>query len=121
MTELTLIQAVNDGLKTVMRQDERVLVLGSGEEGPVRADELAFLAHEVQGEERRLAKLALAGGFTVDEVGLAMILEAVEEQRGNLSAAARQVGLTRRALEYRLRNAAPDADAAAPDATEAEA
>jgi len=98
---------------------ERALVLGAGESGPVQATELDFLAVEIAGEGQRLARLALAHGFTVDELGLAMIVEAVEEQRGNLSAAARQVGLTRRALDYRLRQAsAAEADAAPAEATD---
>jgi ActR/RegA family two-component response regulator len=33
----------------------------------------------------------------------------VREERGNLSAAARRIGLSRRALDYRLRRRVPDA------------
>jgi len=82
---------------------ERVLVLApTGAEG-VDPAELDFLGEETVGEARRLAREALAHGLGVDDMGLAMIEEAVREQRSNLSAAARQVGLSRRALEYRLR------------------
>jgi len=85
---------------------ERVLVLGGdGSAGEVRDEELDFLEREARGEDRELARQALARGLGVEDMGLAMIEEAVREQRGNLSAAARQVGLSRRALEYRLRRA----------------
>lgn len=82
---------------------ERVLVLGGENHEAVQPSELSFLRQEVRGEAHSLARQALAQGLTVDAMGLAMIEEAVEEQRGNLSAAARQVGLSRRALEYRLK------------------
>jgi two-component system, NtrC family, response regulator HydG len=49
-----------------------------------------------------LARMVLARGVTLAELERAVLARALEEQRGNASAAARQVGLTRRALEYRL-------------------
>ena len=64
-------------------------------------EELDFLGEEGEKEVERIAREALAQGLTAEEMGLAMIEQAVLEQRGNLSAAARQVGLSRRALEYR--------------------
>ncbi len=91
---------------------ERVLVLGpapaSGAQAqpraalPIEAEELDFLDEAVAGRAEELALAALAGGLTIDAIGLAMMRRAMEEQRGNVSAAARQLGLTRRALEYRL-------------------
>ena len=80
---------------------ERVLVLAPEGRGPVDAAELAFLGEESRDEARELAARALALGLTVEELERAMIEEALSEQRGNLSAAARQLGLSRRALDYR--------------------
>jgi DNA-binding NtrC family response regulator len=82
---------------------ERVTVLGSQNSGPVSREELNFLREDTGGESRRLALRALSSGLTVGELELAMIVEAVTAQQGNLSAAARQVGISRRAVEYRLR------------------
>jgi two-component system response regulator HydG len=82
---------------------ERVLVLGVGQPGEVSVEELAFLGTGEGSEIERIARSALAGGLTVAELELALIDAAVREEAGNLSAAARRVGLTRRALEYRLR------------------
>lgn len=81
---------------------ERVLVLRGEGDGEVRPEELEFLGEHAEDEVHRLARLALAGGIELEALEAAMIQEAVEEQRGNLSAAARRVGLSRRALEYRL-------------------
>ena len=82
---------------------ERVLVLGTDEEpaAPIRASELEFLAETRHGVADEVAGQALAHGLTVDELTQAMMERALEEQRGNVSAAARQVGLTRRAFDYR--------------------
>jgi DNA-binding NtrC family response regulator len=83
---------------------ERTLVLTpEGEPRPVEAGELAFLAEPLEGDVRRLARAALGLGLGVDELGRALIEEALAENRGNASAAARQLGLTRRAFEYRRR------------------
>lgn len=84
---------------------ERVTVLGSASKDPVAPGELSFLQREGGGEARRLAKQALANGVTIEQFEWAMICEAVDQHEGNLSAAARQVGLSRRAVEYRLRKA----------------
>jgi DNA-binding NtrC family response regulator len=90
---------------------ERVLVLAEERVGPIEPEELAFLAEGVEGRADELARLALASGLTVDELGEAMLRRALEEHRGNVSAAARSVGLTRRAFEYRRRHAAPQESA----------
>ncbi|MCL4136811.1 UNVERIFIED_CONTAM: hypothetical protein GTU68_001072 [Idotea baltica] len=82
---------------------ERVSVLGSNNDAPVEPAELAFLQSESGSESERLAAAAIAGGVTIEQLELAMIELAVEAHQGNLSAAARQVGLSRRAVEYRLR------------------
>jgi two-component system response regulator HydG len=79
---------------------ERVHVLGG--EGPVGAEELGFLGEAVAGAAGELARAALAGGLLIDDLALAMMELALEEERGNVSAAARRVGLTRRAFDYRM-------------------
>jgi DNA-binding NtrC family response regulator len=83
---------------------ERVLVLGPDggvPEGPIGAGELDFLFAERGGALEDLARSALALGATADEVARAMMERALAEHRGNVSAAARAVGMTRRAFEYR--------------------
>ena len=80
---------------------------GSGEEPPaIAVEELAFLEEPLRGIRRELATRALANGLTVDELSHAMLQEALRENRGNVSAAARQVGLTRRAFDYRMAHGA---------------
>jgi DNA-binding NtrC family response regulator len=82
---------------------ERVLVLGArtGSRAPIEAEEFAFLAQGLTGAADDLARAALAQGLTLDQITLALLARALQEHRGNVSAAARSVGLTRRAFEYR--------------------
>ncbi|MFT4541927.1 MAG: DNA-binding NtrC family response regulator [Planctomycetota bacterium] len=87
---------------------ERVLALrgpaGNGSVATaIEPEELLFLEEAVQGEESRLARMALAAGLNLDTLANAMMNEALAEQRGNVTAAARQLGLSRRAFEYRMR------------------
>ncbi len=84
---------------------ERVLVLGSKDEAApeVGPEEFDFLAESTAGVVEVLAASALAHGLDLESIGRAMMACALEQHRGNVSAAARQVGLTRRAFEYRLR------------------
>ena len=88
---------------------ERALVL-SGETTALGPDAFAFLGEAVAGVSDELARRALAAGLTVGDLEEAMMRRAVDEERGNLSAASRRLGITRRALEYRLK--ALDEDAA---------
>jgi len=91
---------------------ERVLVLaerGANGARPVRAEELEFLALACEGVAPELAERALAHGVTLEALERALLEAAVRQQRGNLAAAARQLGLTRRALEYRLSRFAGEA------------
>ncbi|QDU84609.1 Transcriptional regulatory protein ZraR [Planctomycetes bacterium Pla163] len=83
---------------------ERVCALGPAGR-PIEASEFDFLTEGLVGEERRIAREAIASGVSSADLEVAMIEEALEQQRGNVSAAARAVGLTRRALEYRLERA----------------
>ncbi len=79
---------------------ERVLVMGRGAE-EVAAGELEFLGQSTAGIPEEVGSMALAHGLTIDQLALVMMDLALAEQRGNVSAAARAVGLTRRAFEYR--------------------
>jgi len=88
---------------------ERVLVLRPmGEEGEaVAARELDFLSEATRGVATRLARESLAHGIDLESMIQAMMEEALRQQRGNRSAAARQLGLSRRAFEYRRSRRAP--------------
>ena len=79
---------------------ERVLVLGRGA-GPIGAEEFSFLRESVRGRAHEIASDAFAAGVGIEELDRAMIEEALRLERGNVSAAARRVGLSRRAFDYR--------------------
>jgi DNA-binding NtrC family response regulator len=80
---------------------ERVLVLGEERVAPIAPEELYFLSEAVAGREDELARQALAAGLTIEQMSRAMMKRALEEHRGNVSAAARSLGMTRRAFDYR--------------------
>ena len=80
---------------------ERVCALGPVDR-PIAPEEFDFLDEVVAGVPEELARRALAHGLTAEQMEAALLAEALREQRGNLSAAARRVGLTRRAFEYRV-------------------
>jgi DNA-binding NtrC family response regulator len=87
---------------------ERALVLGSvGADGPIGAglrlgpESFAFLDEAVAGVREELAERALAHGLNIEELSTAMMEASLKLERGNVSAAARRLGITRRALEYR--------------------
>lgn len=87
---------------------ERVLVLApkgarSGGGRPIAPEEFDFLGEACAGISEEVAGHALRHGLTVEELTQAMMDGALHEQRGNVSAAARQVGMTRRAFDYRSR------------------
>ncbi|MSR62266.1 MAG: sigma-54-dependent Fis family transcriptional regulator [Planctomycetes bacterium] len=91
---------------------ERVLVLGSGPEAAGReiaAEEFGFLIESLAGAADELARAALSQGLKVGDVTQAMMERALREHRGNVSAAARSVGLTRRAFDYRMTHGDEDA------------
>ena len=83
---------------------ERVSALRPGG-GPIEASELDFLGEALSGVPEELARRALAHGIGLLEFEQALLARALGEARGNVSAAARLVGLTRRAFEYRLEKA----------------
>ena len=68
----------------------------------VAASEFDFLDEATAGVVDELAARALAHGIDPETLTRAIMRRAVSEHRGNISAAARMVGLTRRAFEYRL-------------------
>jgi len=80
---------------------ERVAVLGA-EGDEVSSDELGFLDEAVDGAAERLATEARAHGVGLDDLTRAVLEGALAAARDNASAAARSVGLSRRAFEYRL-------------------
>jgi DNA-binding NtrC family response regulator len=82
---------------------ERVLVLCAAPGADaIEAAELDFLRQTAAGAADEVARAALALGLTVEDVAQAMMGRALKEHRGNISAAARSVGLTRRAFDYRI-------------------
>jgi DNA-binding NtrC family response regulator len=83
---------------------ERVLALPrDAEEGrPIAPAELDFLERAREGAEVEIAEAALRQGLSVAQVTRAMMQRSLEEHRGNVSRAARAIGLTRRAFDYRL-------------------
>ncbi len=100
---------------------ERVLVLPQPraesdrkQSSTIGPEEFSFLDEAAIGMPEALARMALAHGVSLQDLERAMLGEALREQRGNLTAAARQIGLSRRAFDYRSsRAAAPTTPAAA--------
>jgi DNA-binding NtrC family response regulator len=80
---------------------ERVLVLGAGRPGPIEAGEFEFLDEARSDALLPLARELLARGIALGDFERALICEALRENRGNVSAAARALGLSRKAFEHR--------------------
>jgi len=80
---------------------ERVMVFAPAGGAPIEAEEFGFLTEAVDGAADRLAREALSQGIGLEELSNALIDAALAEERGNVSAAARRIGLSRRAFEYR--------------------
>ncbi len=88
---------------------ERALVLGTSgvggahfaQHGKLGPEAFDFLVEAVDGVCEELAERALAHGLNIDDITGAMMRSAMKLERGNVSAAARRLGVTRRALEYR--------------------
>jgi two-component system response regulator HydG len=72
---------------------------------PVEPSELEFLAEAARGMAEDLARQALAHGVGLEELERALLVQALGEQRGNMSAAARRLRLSRRAFEHRYERA----------------
>jgi DNA-binding NtrC family response regulator len=77
---------------------------------PVEAGELAFLDEATAGMAQKLAAEALAHGIAADELESALFELALREEHGDVSAAARRVGLSRRTFDYRHKRHAAGAD-----------
>jgi two-component system response regulator HydG len=79
---------------------ERVLLLPAepGAGAPIAAAELVFLSEAAEGVPGRLAREALAHGIDLPALERALCELALREAHGNLAAAARVLGLTRRAF-----------------------
>jgi len=103
---------------------ERVMVLSPtpGATGtPVSAAEFDFLDDVLAAAAEQVAVQALALGISLDDLCGAMLDEAARQHRDNLSAAARSLGISRRAFDYRRkkyleqRPQDPGADGGHPD------
>ena len=83
---------------------ERVLVLPPNGDAtqPIAVVEFDFLSEATLGEVDRIAQRALALGLNLADLEQALLVAALREQRGVVSAAARQIGLSRKAFDYRL-------------------
>lgn len=80
---------------------ERVLVLAADRRAPIDAEAFDFLDEAVDGMGERLAKQALAHGLGLLDLERAVLDVALRENSGNLAAAARQLGITRKVFEAR--------------------
>jgi len=80
---------------------ERVLVLGAGRGGEIEAAEFEFLDEARADALLPLARTLLARGIGLHDFERALLAEALRESRGNVSAAARALGLSRKAFEQR--------------------
>jgi len=87
---------------------ERIHVLGRGGVEALELAEFDFLDQELVGVEIDLAERALALGLDLKAIESAMIEAALRRERGNRSAAARRLGITRRVLDHRRRPADPE-------------
>jgi DNA-binding NtrC family response regulator len=80
---------------------ERVLVLGAGRRDPIEPQEFEFLAETGADALLPLARTLLARGIALQDFERALLSEALRESRGNVAAAARALGLSRKAFEQR--------------------
>ncbi len=83
---------------------QRALVLGPEGGGAIQAEEFDFLTDSLAGHggARDLALQALSTGVHVEVLVGHLLQEALKEHRGKVAAAARAVGLSRKAFDYRL-------------------
>ena len=81
---------------------ERILVLGASSDS-ITIDEVAFLAEGLRGRAEEIAQEALSSGVGLEDLESAIMSAALAQEKGNVSAAARCIGLSRRAFSYRLK------------------
>ena len=91
---------------------ERALVLsppGIGGDGELGPGDFEFLSGAALDVAQELAERALAHGLSLADLENAVIASALRRHPGNKAAAARAIGLSRRAFEYRLGRQEPRA------------
>lgn len=98
---------------------ERALAL-AGDDSEVQAEALAYLAEGACGAADQVAESALAAGVSLDDLNDALLRAAMKATRGNASAAARRLGISRRTFEYRLRKGQEGSDGVSNDGDRAE-
>ena len=79
---------------------ERALVL-VGDAPELLEEHFDFLGEALEGKASQLAHQALAHGVAFETLERALFETALAEERGNVAAAARRLGLTRKAFDYR--------------------
>ncbi len=94
---------------------ERVLVLGgeAAQAEPMGREDFGFLLEDsAPGGLQDLARQGLARGISMDAWVGALLEESLSEHRGSMAAAARALGLSRKAFEYRLQKIRRDREEA---------
>ena len=81
---------------------ERILVLGASKDH-ISAEEVEFLAEGLSGRAQEIAQEVLSSGVELEELESAILGAALAQEKDNVSAAARCLGLSRRAFSYRLK------------------
>jgi DNA-binding NtrC family response regulator len=88
---------------------ERALVLNPSEGDELGPGDFEFLSGAALDVAQELAERALAHGLSLADLERAVIAGALRRHPGNKAAAARAIGLSRRAFEYRLGRQEPPA------------
>ena len=89
---------------------KHILSLGAGSVGRRHLRNFTELGCKVSAMDPRSDRLDEAAAEVSLQHRFTTLEEALAEQRGNVSAAARQVGLSRRAFEYRLKRSGESAE-----------
>ncbi|MBK7645410.1 MAG: hypothetical protein IPJ19_20625 [Planctomycetes bacterium] len=93
------------------RTRSSALVLGAQRSGPIEAAEFDFLDEARADALGPIARALLASGAGLPAFERALLAEALAENRGNVSAAARALRLSRKAFEHRETRARSEEDA----------
>ncbi|MEL6904398.1 MAG: sigma 54-interacting transcriptional regulator [Planctomycetota bacterium] len=82
---------------------ERSLVLAGADtpEEALQGADFDFLDEALGGAADEVARAALAHGVLLEDLERALFTQALDEERGNVAGAARRLGLTRKAFDYR--------------------
>jgi two-component system response regulator AtoC len=93
---------------------ERAVLLG--EDDVIRPEDLPAAMRARSVSQRVALGLEIPeGGIELEEIERALIQKALDKVDGNVTRAARLLGLTRRTLQYRLEKIAEEREAASPD------